>query len=190
MFAAVARMAFAVEVPLTADLEAGYGLEPVALVRRMLESGAVGCNLEDTDHDAGRVLREAGEQARWLGEVKRAARAEGVDIVLNARVDVFIRHQSESEDDIREAVWRAKKYLDAGADCIYPILVHHEQTIAELARSIPAPINVFAMPDTPPLARLRELGVKRVSFAGRLQRAAMLDLENRLKLIASGQNPF
>ncbi|HET6319257.1 MAG TPA: isocitrate lyase/phosphoenolpyruvate mutase family protein, partial [Chloroflexota bacterium] len=83
-----------------------------------------------------------------------------------------------------------KKYLEAGADCVYPILVHDEQTVATLAQSIPGPINIFALPDTPSLRRLKELGVKRISFAGRLQRAAMAELENRLKQIASGLSPY
>src|SRR5437762_2732032 len=94
MFGAVARMARVLDVPLTADLEAGYGLEPEVLVRRMLDAGAVGCNLEDTDHST-RGLRDPAAHAEWLSAVKRAARAQGVDIVLNARVDVFIRQGAE-----------------------------------------------------------------------------------------------
>jgi 2-methylisocitrate lyase-like PEP mutase family enzyme len=190
MFAAVGRMARAVHVPVTADVEAGYGLDAETLVGRLLQAGAVGCNLEDTDHAAGKTLRDPDEQALWLSEVVAAARAAGVPIVLNARVDVFVRRHTETSADIEEAVERGKKYLEAGADCVYPILVHDEQTVATLAQSIPGPINIFALPDTPSLRRLKELGVKRISFAGRLQRAAMAELENRLKQIASGLSPY
>jgi 2-methylisocitrate lyase-like PEP mutase family enzyme len=183
MFAAVARMARAVQVPVTADIEAGYGLGAAALVNRLLEAGAVGCNLEDTDHAAGKTLRDPDQQAESLREVKRAARAQGVDIVLNARVDVFVRRQTETDADVEEALARARKYLAAGADCVYPILVHREQTVARLVQGIAGPVNIFALPELPPVPRLHELGVRRVSFAGRLQRAALAELQARLERI-------
>jgi 2-methylisocitrate lyase-like PEP mutase family enzyme len=187
VFGAVARIARVLDVPLTADLEAGYDLEPEAFVARMLAAGAVGCNIEDTDHSISpRGLRDATEQATYLRALKTAARAAGVDIVLNARVDIFIRQRAESQVEIDEAVRRAHLYLDAGADCVYPILVHQEATITALAGAIPAPINIYAMPDTPSLARLAELGVRRISLATRLHRAAISDLERRLTSIKSG----
>jgi 2-methylisocitrate lyase-like PEP mutase family enzyme len=186
MFGAVARIARVLDVPLTADLEAGYGLSATEFVQRMLAAGAVGCNLEDTDHRAGRALRDATAQAEWLAAVKAAGRAAGVDIVLNARVDVFIRQHAETQTEIEEALRRARLYLEAGADCIYPILVHHEATIAALVAGIPGPINIYAMPDAPSLPRLAELGVARISFATRLHRAAMTDLTKRLQAIRGG----
>jgi 2-methylisocitrate lyase-like PEP mutase family enzyme len=187
VFGALARIARVLDVPVSADLEAGYDLAPDAFVARMLAAGAVGCNLEDTDHStAQRSLRDAAEQAEWLRAVKTAARASGVDIVLNARVDVFIRQRAETRAEIDEAIRRAKLYLDAGADCIYPILVHQESTIEALVAAIPGPINVYAMPDTPSLVRLAEIGVRRISFATRLHRAALRDLQRRLESIAAG----
>ena len=183
MFAAVARIARAVDVPLTADIEAGYGLDPAALVQRLLEAGAVGCNLEDTDHAAGQVLRDPEPHARWLAEVKQAARAQGVDIVLNARVDVFVRRHTETAADIEEAIARGRLYLDAGADCVFPILCHAEETITALVKGIPGPVNIFALPDVPPVPRLKQLGVRRISFAGRLHRAAMVEVQARLERI-------
>ncbi len=189
VFGAVARIARVIDVPLTADLEAGYGLDAPAFVRRMLEAGAVGCNLEDTDHAAGKVLRDPHGQAKWLASVRLAARAEGVDIVLNARVDVFVRRHTESDADIDDAVQRARLYLEAGADCVYPILCHQESTVSALVQAIPGPVNIFAVPDLPPVARLAELGVRRISFAGRLQRAAMANLAENLKAIQAGRTP-
>ena len=189
-FAAVARIARSVQLPVTADLEAGYGLSPEQFVERLLAAGAVGCNLEDTDHTANKALRAPAAQAAWLRSVKSAARAAGVDIVVNARVDTFIRNHSETDSDIADALARAHDYLAAGADSIYPILVFQESTIATLVKSIPAPINVFAHPQAPPVPRLAELGVKRVSFAGRLQANAMADLTTRLTAIKNGQSPY
>jgi len=190
VFAAVWRIGRGLDVPLTADLEAGYGLAPGELVERMLEAGAVGCNLEDTDHRGGKVLRPAEAQASWLAEVKAAGRAAGVDVVVNARVDVFIRSHAETSQEIEEAVRRAALYLAAGADCVYPILVHQEATVAALVAAIPAPVNVFAVPDLPPVRRLAELGVRRVSYAGRLQHAAMSDVQRRLDAITAGDSPY
>jgi 2-methylisocitrate lyase-like PEP mutase family enzyme len=187
VFGAVARIARVLDVPLTADLEAGYGLDAAALVQRMLEAGAVGCNLEDTDHAAGKVLRDPHAQAEWLSSVKQAGRSAGVDIVLNARVDIFVRRHTETDTDIQEAVQRARLYLEAGADCVYPILCHQESTVTALVQSIQGPINIFALPDLPPAAHLAELGAKRISFAGRLQRAAMAQLQRSLQAITAGQ---
>jgi 2-methylisocitrate lyase-like PEP mutase family enzyme len=186
MFAAIARITRIVSVPVTADIEAGYGLSPDELVARLLEAGVVGCNLEDTDHTAGRTLRDPGDQAHFLSEVKRAARASGVDIVVNARVDVFVRRHTETRADIEEAVARARRYLEAGADCVYPILVREEPSIAELVEGIPGPVNIYAMAGAPDVRRLADLGVRRISLAGRLHRAAMTDLQRRLGAIRDG----
>ena len=146
----------------------------------MLAAGAVGCNLEDTDHRAGPHAARCWRRPSGWPPVKAAGRAAGVDIVLNARVDVFIRQHAETSVEIDEAIRRARLYLEAGADCVYPILVHQDATIAALVKGIPGPINIYAMPDVPSLARLAELGVARISFATRLHRAAMTDLAKRL----------
>src|SRR5262249_35940301 len=175
VFSSIARIARVLDIPLTADLEAGYGLSADAFVGRMLSAGAVGCTLEDTDHTS-KPLRDADRQAEWLAAVKDAGRKAGVDIVLNARVDVFVRRQTETTADIEEAIRRARMYLEAGADCVYPILCHQESTVAALVQGIQGPINIYAVADGPPLARLKELGVRRISYAGRLHRAAMTDL--------------
>src|SRR3954470_255571 len=89
MLAAAARIARAVDVPVTVDAEAGYGMEPGEVVAALRSAGAAGCNLEDTDHRAGR-LRDPGPHAQWLGEVRRAASQDGYGLVINARVDVFL----------------------------------------------------------------------------------------------------
>src|SRR5207244_12294120 len=143
MFAAIARIARVVDVPITADIESGYGLSPEEIVQRLLAAGAVGCNLEDTDHAAGKTLRDATAQAHRLAAFKRAARAAGVDIVLNARTDVFLRLQPNEPQPIEEAIRRGRLYLEAGADCIYPIGVSDGGAIAALVDGVPAPILVI-----------------------------------------------
>jgi 2-methylisocitrate lyase-like PEP mutase family enzyme len=163
-FAAVARVAGAVGVPVTADIEAGYGLAPAELVERLVGAGAVGCNLEDTDHVAGGLVDTA-KQADFLAAVKEAGRAAGVDIVVNARVDV-------AADAVDDGIERALAYLAAGADCVYPIRLADDGLIARFVEAVGAPVNVMVSPLAPPLARLQELGVARASLAGGLFRVA------------------
>jgi 2-methylisocitrate lyase-like PEP mutase family enzyme len=186
MFAAIARIARVVTVPVTADLEGGYGLGAEEFVARLLATGAVGCNIEDTERSGQSILRDPDAQADYLAAVKRAGRAAGVDIVVNARVDVFVRQFGEPTERVAEAIRRAGIYLDAGADCVYPILVREEAAIAALVEGIPGPVNIFALPDGPSLARLGELGVARISFAGRLHRAALTEHKRCVQAIRTG----
>ncbi|WP_031522265.1 isocitrate lyase/PEP mutase family protein [Streptomyces sp. NRRL F-5123] len=175
MFAAAGRVARAVPVPVTVDAEAGYGMAPHELVGRLLDIGAVGCNLEDTDHRAG-GLTEAGAQAQWLAEVRSAADDAGVPIVVNARVDTFLPPSGlTGPSRLTEAVRRGRLYLEAGADCVYPIGVRDRSDIATLVEELPGPVNGNTGEHLD-LAALRELGVARVSFGPRFHRAAMSDL--------------
>jgi 2-methylisocitrate lyase-like PEP mutase family enzyme len=165
-FGAVARIARSVSVPVTADVEAGYRLSPKDLVERLLAAGAVGCNLEDSDHHSGAELVDADEHAERLRAVRQAATEAGVDIVLNARVDV-LRLEGDRRELFEEAVRRARLYLQAGADSVFPIRLADDELIAEYVRRVEGAVNVVAA-GAPPLARLAELGVARVSFAGTL----------------------
>ena len=107
---------------MTADLEGGYGLAPGDLVDALLEAGAVGCNLEDTDHAAGTGLLDAQTHATYLAGVRAAADARGVGVVLNARIDAIIRHpRRDPAAALDEVLRRARLYFDAGVDCVYPI---------------------------------------------------------------------
>ena len=180
MFAAAGRVARAVSVPVTVDAEAGYGMQPRELVDRLLDIGAVGCNLEDSDHRAGGLV-EAGAQAQWLARIRSAAEDAEVPIVINARVDTFLPANGIPEPDrVAEAIRRGRLYRDAGADCIYPIGVRHKRDIATLVAELPGPVNgntgEFA-----DLATLRELGVARVSYGPRFYRAGMALLKTTVQ---------
>src|SRR6186713_1866961 len=126
MLAAAARIARGVDVPVTVDAEAGYGMRPAELVAALRGVGAAGCNVEDTDHAAG-GLRDPDRHAEWLGEVRRAASEDGYGLVINARVDVFLgpllagAGPGTQDELVPEALRRAQAYLAAGADCVYPI---------------------------------------------------------------------
>ncbi|MFF2095247.1 isocitrate lyase/phosphoenolpyruvate mutase family protein [Streptomyces sp. NPDC058202] len=161
MFAAVARIARAVDVPVSADVEGGYGLAPKELVERLLEAGAVGCNLEDSE---GGVLQDAERHAAWLAEVRSAAADQ---LFVNARVDVF----EYGDGDPERVIERAALYVSAGADCVYPIGAP-AGVLPLLRAGIRGPLNVFARLDGVPAAELGELGATRVTFGPGLQRRA------------------
>ncbi|MFI6294303.1 isocitrate lyase/phosphoenolpyruvate mutase family protein [Nonomuraea sp. NPDC050790] len=179
MLAAVARIARVVDVPVTADVERGYGLKASELVERLLATGAVGCNLEDSDPRTGRMV-DPDEQAAYLAEVRAAAAG---DLVINARVDTFVYGPRTQED----AVARAHRYLAAGADCVYPILAPDP---APLAAAIDGPMNVIYLPDSPPLSELAAMGVARVSFGHGLHAAAHTYAVDLFTRVREGRNPY
>jgi 2-methylisocitrate lyase-like PEP mutase family enzyme len=169
MFAAVARITRAVDVPVTADLEAGYGLDRWTLANRVVESGAAGLNLEDTDHPNRPALVPVEEQMARIAGIKATA-----DLVVNARIDVHLRG-----GDTDAALLRARCYRDAGADCLYPIGVSDEATIARFVE-IGVPVNILLRPGAPSIERLAELGVARISLGGGLHHEMMDALKERL----------
>ncbi len=165
MLSMVRRIANAVHLPVTADLESGYGREPgdvADTTREAVAAGAVGMNLEDAV--GGRLLDFdlAVERVRAAHE---AARATGVDLVINARTDGFLT-VGNGPEVFAESVRRANAYAEAGADCLFVPGVRDDGTIAALVREINGPINILAGGNCPPLARLEELGVARVSIGG------------------------
>ncbi len=185
MFAAAARIARGVEVPVTIDAEAGYGMQPAELVAALRSAGAAGCNLEDTDHAAG-SLRDPGRQAEWLWAVRQAASADGYRLVINARVDVFLgpflagagpRTQGEL---MPEALRRANAYLEAGVDCVFPIALWEPDALRRFTSEIRGPVNVVPLPQAPSLAELAALGVARVSWGPFLYREAIARFEDQL----------
>jgi 2-methylisocitrate lyase-like PEP mutase family enzyme len=169
MFAAAQRIARAVDVPVTVDAESGYGLAADELVEALLAVGAAGCNLEDTDHKSGR-LTEIGRHADHLAAIREAATTRGYRLVINARVDVFLADYGKSfEEHLDDGITRARTYLEAGADCVYPIFLHDEDAIAEFVKAIAGPVNILGLPEAPPITRLAELGVARVSYGSAIQ---------------------
>ena len=168
--AATRRIVRATTLPVSADFEAGFGDTPEAVatnVRAIIDAGVAGINLEDGVRHV--ALREVDDAARRIAAARQAAHAAGVPIVINARVDVWIcRTAMNDADRVDEAVRRARAYLAAGADCIYPIGLTDRGQIAALVAAIDAPINVGAWPGQPDVAELGRLGVARVSTATRL----------------------
>ncbi|MEU6076176.1 isocitrate lyase/phosphoenolpyruvate mutase family protein [Micromonospora sp. NPDC047074] len=189
VFAALARIARAVAVPVTADLERGYGLRPAELVERLLDAGAVGLNLEDSDPRTGRLF-DVEAQADLLAEVRAAADAAGVPVVLNARIDLFLSPGAEHAARLPEAVRRATSYLAAGADCVYPILLADPELLSKLVADVPGAVNALARPGAPTLPELAALGVARVSYGGGLYAATGAHTRRLLDAVKAGGDPF
>lgn len=163
MFAAVARIVRAVRVPVSADVEGGYGLAPRELVGRLLETGVVGCNLEDSEEHT--TLKDPQRHADWLAGVRAEA---GDALFINARVDTFLFGTGDPAD----AVARAGLYVAAGADCIYPLMAPPE-VFPVLREGIEGPVNMAAGPDKESVAELARLGATRITFGPGMQRYAM-----------------
>lgn len=175
MLAVVKRIAHLVSIPVTADMEAGYGGTPEAVAdtaRAVLEAGAAGMNLEDEPPDH-RALFDVSLQTEKIKAVREMAASTGVPFVLNARTDVFLRSVGEPATRLDEAIRRANAYRDAGADCLFVPGVTDRETIGRLAREIHGPLNVLAMLGSPPVAELQQLGVARVSVGSGPMRATM-----------------
>lgn len=184
MFAAIARMVRVVDVPVTADIEAGYGLPAGELAERLATVGVAGVNLEDTDH-AGTGLVDTAEQAGYLAALRAAT-----DLVINARVDSFIG-ASDPRAVLPDAIARARAYLDAGADCVYPILLADQELLGEFVEAVrPAPVNAVYMPGGLSLEVLRAAGVARVSFGPGLFRLGQSQLDRTLADLAQGTTPY
>jgi 2-methylisocitrate lyase-like PEP mutase family enzyme len=175
-FAAVARIAAAVARPVTADLEDGYGLMPRELVERMLAAGACGLNIEDSDHRTGSLL-DASEQAGRIAGIRRAGEDMGVRVVINARVDVYLRKGAHAE-----GIERARLYRKAGADSIYPIFLADPVMIREHVAM--GPVNLLVRPDGLSLRDMSVLGVARISLGPQLHRILVERLRTAAQALA------
>jgi 2-methylisocitrate lyase-like PEP mutase family enzyme len=163
-------------------------MPPAELVAALRDVGAAGCNLEDTHHAAGE-LRDPQQHAAWIREVRQAASDIGYPLVINARVDVFLRPYFGGAEPgtqntlVPDALQRARAYLDAGADCVYPIALWEPDALGRFTSELGAPVNVIRLPQTPSLAELADLGVARVSWATMLFREAMGHFAEQLAAI-------
>jgi 2-methylisocitrate lyase-like PEP mutase family enzyme len=175
MLARVARIVRAVKVPVTADVEAGYGDRPedtAETARQVIETGAVGMNLEDGTDGPGKLV-ELSLQLEKIRAVREAALKSGVLLVLNARADVYLEQIGAPETRYDETVRRLLAYRDAGADCVFAPGLRDPETISRLARDVQCPLNILAGPGFPSVPELEKLGVARVSLGSAPMRATL-----------------
>jgi 2-methylisocitrate lyase-like PEP mutase family enzyme len=168
---AVRPIIAAVDVPISVDLESGYGASPADLMTGLIEAGGAGLNIEDTVHSEGGRLRTADEHATYVGGLRAAADDAGVPIVVNGRTDLFA-HADDPASVLDEAIERLKALVAAGADTVYPVKIHEDDAlIAAVVKAIDVPVNITAHPGKHTLERLQGLGVGRVTFGPLLQMA-------------------
>jgi 2-methylisocitrate lyase-like PEP mutase family enzyme len=174
--AATERVVRAVRVPVTADIEGGYGETPDQVAKSVTEiigTGVVGINLEDSTPRTDMPIRPMEQAADRIRAARAAAEAAGIPLVINARVDLYIKNVGDVGARFDETVRRSKAYLAAGADCIYPFGLADMDTIARLVKAVDVPINIVARAGTPPVAELERIGVARVSIASGATLAVM-----------------
>ncbi|MCW2734255.1 MAG: phosphonomutase [Mycobacterium sp.] len=166
----VAQITGAVDVPISVDIESGYGEAPQRLIDGLLGAGAVGLNIEDTVHSEGKRLRTPEEHAALVGELRKASDAAGVHVVINARTDLFIRNDGDDADRVDRAIARLKLAAEAGADSLYPVGRHEPDVQRRLTSELPLPVNAIALPDVDDPTSFGPLGVGRISFGPFFQR--------------------
>ncbi|WP_246037375.1 isocitrate lyase/PEP mutase family protein [Saccharothrix texasensis] len=181
-FDAARRIAAAVDVPVTTDIERGYDLPPARIGERLAEIGVAGCNLEDSEPRA-KVMVDLAEQVDFLA----AVRAANPDLVINARIDEYL-HGGKSFD---EAVRRAQAYFEVGVDCVFPIRLPGDRVAAFVEAVGRRPVNVGHGPGTPTPNDLAPLGVARVSFGPGLHNVLMAKhLKKMVTAMLDGGSPY
>ncbi len=176
MLASIARIVRAVKVPVSADVEAGYGDKPedaALTARAVVEAGAVGVNLEDATGDPERPLVDLPLQLEKIQTVMETARELNVPLVLNARTDLYLLEVGDADKRYDEALERLQAFRDAGADCAFLPGVRDRETIRRMVADLGFPLNILAGPGSPSVPELHKLGVARVSLGSGPMRAAM-----------------
>ena len=164
----VRRITGSVDVPVSADVESGYGLAPAELIEKLLEAGAVGANIEDVVHSEGKRVRESQEHADYIAAARAAADSAGVDFVINGRTDAMKLGTGVFADPVAEAVSRIRLMEAAGARAVYPVGLTTADQVTRMVEAVSVPVNVTAHPvdghGAGDLAALTELGARRVTF--------------------------
>lgn len=176
MLACVARIAAKVNLPVTADVEAGYGDLPedaAQTARGVIEAGAVGLNFEDGTDDPQHPLTDLSLQIEKIRAIRETSRTMGVPLVLNARTDVYLAQVGKAETRYDETIRRLTAFRDAGADCLFVPGLHDLNTIARLVRELRHPLNILGGPGSPAIPELEQAGVARVSLGSSPMRATL-----------------
>ena len=176
MMAAVAEIAQAVNVPVTADAEAGYGDGPehaAETARNVIMAGAVGMNFEDATGHADQPLADLALQVERILAIRASSTEMRVPLVLNARTDIYLLQVGNPAKRYDEAVKRLVAYRDAGADCVFAPGVRDPETIRRLVSDLRCPLNILAVPGAPSIAELTALGVNRISLGSGPMRASL-----------------
>jgi 2-methylisocitrate lyase-like PEP mutase family enzyme len=176
MLEVVARIARGVRVPVTADMESGYGTtvkDMVETAKAVIAAGAVGMNLEDVTGDDESSQVDLPLQVEKIRAIRETASSAGVSLVLNARTDIYLLPIGEAATRFERTVERLRAYRQAGADCVFAPGVSDRDTIAALVKAIAAPLNILISSNCPPLTELERIGVARASAGSAVMRGAL-----------------
>ena len=169
--AAVRTIVASVDVPVSVDLESGYGQSPEDLIAGLLEAGGVGLNVEDTVHSEGGRVRTTQEHADYVAGLRTAAEAAGVPVWINGRTDLFA-HAADPASVAEEAIGRMQALVQAGANSVYPVRIQdNDELISAVVKAVPVPVNITAHPVKHDLERFTRLGVGRLTYGPLLQAA-------------------
>ncbi|MGW1468156.1 isocitrate lyase/PEP mutase family protein [Streptomyces sp. NPDC002308] len=181
VLAAVRPIIAAVDIPVSVDLEAGYGQEPADLIAGLTEAGGVGLNLEDTVHSDGGRVRGTQEHARYIAGLRAAADDAGIPVWVNGRTDLFL-HAEKPADVLDEAVERLRAMEQAGADSVYPVRIQDDDDLLmAVTGAVAIPVNSTAHPVKHNLDRFRRLGVGRITYGPLLQLALTDAMKSTLR---------
>jgi len=176
MLRVVARIARSVSVPVTADMEAGYGdsaTDVADTATRVISAGAIGLNIEDSTKIPKNPLYDLDAQIQKITSIRKVADLLDVPLVINARTDALVFGHGDKTSRLEEAIARGKEYKKAGADCFFPVGAIDPQTISEITKQVGCPVNILATNGVPPVAELGRLGVRRVSVGSGPARATL-----------------
>ncbi len=176
MLEVAGRIAGAANIPVTADLEAGYGTtakDMADTVKSAIAEGIIGMNLEDVTGDDESSLVDLPLQVEKIRAIREAASSAGVPFVLNARTDIYLMPIGPEATRFERTVERLRAYREAGADCLFAPGVYDLETIEKLVKAVEAPLNILANPACPGIAQMEKAGVARVSAGSGIMRAAM-----------------
>ncbi|PRH77003.1 isocitrate lyase/phosphoenolpyruvate mutase family protein [Streptomyces solincola] len=181
VLAAVRPIIAAVDIPVSVDLEAGYGQEPADLVAGLTSVGGVGLNIEDTVHADGGRVRSTKEHADYIAGLRAAADDAGVPLWVNGRTDLFL-HADNPAGVLDEAIERLRAMEQAGADSVYPVRIQDEdELLAAVVDAVAVPVNSTAHPVRHDLERFRRLGVGRITYGPLLQLALTDTMKDMLR---------
>lgn len=190
----IRRITSSVEIPVTADIEAGYAADLSGLkdsINQSIDTGIAGINIEDNTGAEG-VLRSVDEQCKRIATVREVAESRGINLVINARTDGFLSKTNKPKEEvIDDTIKRATEYIKAGADCIYPVGVLDLYTVKILRKEIESPLNILGSAKSVPLKTLQEIGINRVSFGPFIFRACLkkfADIVDELSVLGNYQS--
>jgi len=176
MLQVVARITRSVSIPVTADVEAGYGESKADIaetIKRVISTGAIGLNIEDSTKKPESPLYNVETQVQKIMTIRKVAGSLDVPLVINARTDALLHAHGDNASKLKEAIRRGKEYRKAGADCFFPVGAIDAKTISEVVTQVSCPVNILATNNVPPIPELKRLGVRRVSVGSGPARATM-----------------